>query len=1160
MMDTSFNKLLARQIKRHFGSVDQLPAELWNIFRDINNTYENFEDDSRLLQNSIEISSQELRDAFQKQKQNAEAQKETINKIKEAINALSSVNQSEISKGDEVSSDSSNLFNSLIHLIEERNQAEEALRESQFRMVSLTSTAQDAILMMDPQGLVSYWNIAAERIFGYTSEEAIGKMLHDFIVPVRFHEPHQMAYPDFLLTGLGAAIGKTLDLMAVRKDGKEISVQLSLSSFQLQDGWHAVGILRDITQRRLMETQLKESETLQRSLIENVSVGIVIIDQETRVIEKVNSFAALLIGEPQEQIIGKRCHQFLCMAEEHCCPVCDEGVSLDNSDKVLFRADKTTLPVLKTVKKINIGGREKLLESFVDITIQKEAEEALSNERALFRTIIDLIPDGVYVKDTAGRKILANPKEVQFAGKNSENEILGETDFQLYPDREASRSLHEDQFVLQSGTSIIDADGRLIDRDGKLHWLMISKVPLRDIHGKITGIVGVTHDITERKEAENELKQVSTRLALATRAGGVGVWDLNLVTNTLLWDDQMLALYGMDKGVFDGTYETWLSSVHPDDRLQCDSEIQMALQGIKEFDTEFRVTRSVGSIHNVRALAVVVRDDNGKPLRMIGTNWDITEQKKTESILLLAKQEADIASKAKSEFLANMSHEIRTPLNGVIGFTELLMKTPLNKIQQQYAENANTSGHSLLGIINDILDFSKIEAGKMELDYIKSDIIELAEHSSDIIKYHASQKGIELLLNIQHDIPRFAVLDPIRLKQILVNLLGNAVKFTESGEVELKVTFNKSDATSGEFCFAIRDTGIGISKEQQKQLFKAFTQADSSTTRKFGGTGLGLTISNMLAEKMGSKIGINSDTGKGSTFFFTLTVNYEEGNKIDYSDLTDVGRVLVIDDNFNNRMILEHTFRNWGIGFEGIDNGYQAIKIIENSKPFDVIIVDYHMPGIDGIETIRIIRDKLKLGPDIQPVILLHSSSDDVEIHEECKKLGVRFNLTKPIKQQELLNFLRCIRNQPPEVVPGKKLVPLSLTIGIAQGIAPVILIAEDVALNRLLAKTLIKQMIPNATVLEAKSGKEAFDMAVQVFPDLVFMDVQMPEISGIEATVEIRKFEQDKNTRIPIVALTAGAIKGEKERCMEAGMDDFLTKPVDRDALYKMLEKHLTV
>ena len=429
----------------------------------------------------------------------------------------------------------------------------------------------------------------------------------------------------------------------------------------------------------------------------------------------------------------------------------------------------------------------------------------------------------------------------------------------------------------------------------------------------------------------------------------------------------------------------------------------------------------------------------------------------------------------------------------------------------------NTSGHSLLGIINDILEFSKIEAGKMELDYIKTDIIELAELTSDIIKYHASQKGLELLLNIQPDMPRFAVTDPTRLKQILVNLIGNAVKFTDSGEVELKVTFTKKDEITGEFNFSVRDTGIGINEEQQKNLFKAFTQADSSTTRKFGGTGLGLTISNILAEKMGSKIEIISELGKGSNFFFTLETEYEVGEKLHDGSLTDIHRVLVIDDNDNNRLILEHTFFNWGIEFEGIDNGLSALKLIEKSKPFDVIIVDYHMPYLNGLDTIRMIREQLNLSAEKQPTILLHSSSDDIDIYEECKELGVRFNLTKPVKSQELLHYLKSINSQPIGLIKEPEKSLLGITVSLASDFSPVILVAEDVAINMLLVTTIIKQMIPNVTVLEAKNGKEAFDITISNNPDLILMDVQMPEMSGIEATVEIRKYEHGKGTRIPV-------------------------------------------
>ncbi len=666
-----------------------------------------------------------------------------------------------------------------------------------------------------------------------------------------------------------------------------------------------------------------------------------------------------------------------------------------------------------------------------DITKRKQAEETLHNERALFRTIIDLIPDAVYVKDMAGRKTLANPKEVQLSGKNSEDEIIGQTDFYLYPDSAAKRGFDEDQLVLNSGIPILDIEGSLVDNQNLEHWLLISKVPLRGTNGNITGLVGISREITE--------------------------------------------------------------------------------------------------------------------------------QKNIEIALLKAKQEAEHANKAKSEFLANMSHEIRTPLNGVIGFTDLLHKTPLNRIQQQYVENINSSGLTLLSIINDILDFSKIEAGKMELDFIKTDLIEQVEMASDIIKYHAAQKGLELLLNIPQNLPRFAVVDPIRLKQILVNLLSNAVKFTTMGEVELKVSFTKIDTLTGRFNFAIRDTGIGINLEQQKKLFKAFTQADSSTTRKFGGTGLGLVISSMLADKMGSTIEIFSEPGKGSTFSFTLETQYEQGEKIHPGSLTNINRILVIDDNDNNRMILEHTFNNWGIAFVGIDNGLAALQVIEHSKPFDLIIVDYHMPYFNGMDTIRMIRQQLKLSPEIQPIILLHSSSDDIEIYDECKKLGVRYNITKPVKSEELLHYLINLQQPQPFALKENEVVPGRTAIELENHPSVTILVTEDVPINMILVTTIISQMLPEAIIVEARNGMEAVEKAITCKPDLIFMDVQMPEMGGIEATLAIRNHETEENCRVPIVALTAGVVKGEKENCFRAGMDDFLTKPIMQKALREVLVKFLS-
>ena len=542
---------------------------------------------------------------------------------------------------------------------------------------------------------------------------------------------------------------------------------------------------------------------------------------------------------------------------------------------------------------------------------------------------------------------------------------------------------------------------------------------------------------------------------------------------------------------------------------------------------------------------------------LFSTWTDITDKKKTEEELLKAVEAANAASKAKSEFLANMSHEIRTPLNGVIGFTDLLKATPLSLVQEQYVKNANASGHTLLGIINDILDFSKIEAGMMDLEIKKTDMIALLGHSVDIIKYVAAKKDLEVLLDIDTKMPRFADVDSVRLKQILANLLGNAVKFTEKGEVELKVQYEKINDNEGKIKFAVRDTGIGINKEQQAKLFKAFSQADSSTTRKFGGTGLGLIISEMLASKMGGKIEIDSRLGVGTTFYFDITTTTAQGDVIDMAAMKQIKNCLVIDDNKYNRMILEHMLSNWNIECVSCDNGHTALNALKAKEHFDIIICDYHMPEMDGLETITLIRENLNFSFDKQPIILLHSSSDDAILHKRCDELGIQYRLTKPVKSDELYDYL-CNINEPAKntLVDETKVENevVSVVPNLNSDAFTTILIVEDNEFNMMLAKAIVSRVLPDAKIVEANNGKEAVVMWTLEQPDLVLMDLQMPEMGGVEASILIREKEKELQIYTPIVALTAGALKEEKEKCMEAGMDDFLTKPIEQDKLEQVI------
>lgn len=574
----------------------------------------------------------------------------------------------------------------------------------------------------------------------------------------------------------------------------------------------------------------------------------------------------------------------------------------------------------------------------------------------------------------------------------------------------------------------------------------------------------------------------------------------------------------------------------------------------QEWTGEFCNRKKNGETYWESANISPIFNDQHQITHFIAVKENITARKATERALLEAKEQAEAASKAKSEFLANMSHEIRTPLNGVIGFTDLLINTQLSDTQAEYLKIVHHSAHSLLDIINSILDFSKIEAGKLDIQVEKTDIVQMLSEITDMVSFQVEKKHLELLLNTPPNLPRYIWTDPIRLRQVLVNLLGNAVKFTQQGEIKLQV--DQVDISNSEMRlrFSVSDSGIGIQPENLSKIFDAFEQADASTTRQFGGTGLGLSIANRLLGLMHeSKLQVTSEVGKGSCFFFEASVKFEEGAAVNDQALDHFKQVLLVDDNASNRFILQEILSFKGVPTLLAESGEQAIRTLQNNPSIDLVLMDYQMPFQDGIETIRIIREELHLAADRLPILLLSSAADSEFLTRACEKYQVAQKLTKPIRMNSLLQALTIVK-QPAEInVRANSLPHNSLKLANNEPNQNCqILIVDDNEVNLLLARTIIQQVVPHAQIRQAINGQEAVEACGNLLPDIIFMDIQMPVMNGYEAATTIR--QRYSTSSMPIVALTAGTLSGERERVLEAGMNDYISKPFSQEDITRLL------
>ncbi|HVS35240.1 MAG TPA: response regulator [Gemmataceae bacterium] len=944
-----------------------------------------------------------------------------------------------------------------------------------------------------------------------------------------------------------------------------------------------------------------DSHGLARALFDEAGDALLLFDPQTDRLLDVNPTAERLTGMARAELMRQPATYLFRFGGQggmqRLRQACHETIAFHSQDGFYLRTrqDGVWIPVNITVTRLHVQPRTLALVTARDMREYKRAEEELARERNLLRALMDHLPDHIFVKDTRSRFVTANAATVQTLGAKSLEDILNKTDFDFLPQERAQQFYADEQTVVRTGRPLLNREELLIDAAGRRKWLLTTKAPFRDGNGAVVGLVGMSHDVTERREAEEERAGLLAReqqaraeaeaAMQALRASEEQYRSLAEAIPQIVWTakaDGAVDFYNRRWFEYTGTTleQTggwgWGPVIHPEDLQRVVALWTEALRTAEPFEIETRFRRASDGAyrwHLCRAVPVLERD--GRVVKWFGGCTDIDDQKRAAEAMHQAKEAAETANRAKSEFLANMSHEIRTPMNGIIGMTELALETNLTREQREYLMMVKASADALLAVINDILDFSRIEARKLHLEAVD---FPLRDHLGDMLKalaVRAEERGLELACHIAPDVPEVVVGDPTRLRQVVVNLVGNALKFTERGEVVVEVrrasadyadyAEKKSAESADVLLFSVRDTGIGIPPDKQKLIFDAFSQADASTTRKYGGTGLGLAITTQLVQMMGGRIWVESEVGKGSTFHFTARFGAATGSapRPPAAEPTQLHglRVLVVDDNATNRRILEEVLRNWGLRPTAVDGGQSALAAMEHAacagEPFRLVLLDGHMPEMDGFTLAEHIRRDRERA-DVALVMLTSAGRPDDVVR--CRQLGIDAYLMKPVKQSELFDAVLTAASAVPR--PTSRLEADGSAARDGQATAESgqsaralrVLLAEDHPVNQKLAVRLLEKR--GCSVAVVGDGKEALAALERQPFDLVLMDVQMPDMDGFETAGRIRQGEQASGKRLPILAMTAYAMKGDRERCLAAGMDGYVSKPIQPQELFDAIDR----
>jgi PAS domain S-box-containing protein len=1057
-----------------------------------------------------------------------------------------------------------------VNLSKAYDHLKQTLGELEFQKYALDQ--HSIVSITDAGGKITYANSKFLEISQYSHAELIGQ--DHRILNSGYH-------PSSFFKQMWATIARGEiwhgELRNRSKDGSYFWVESTIVPFMNNQGkpLRYISIRSDITARKEADEKLEVQRAFYERISETLGEGLYVQDARGRCIY-MNSEAENMLGWKREEFIGMRVHDTIhshtssgahLPASE--CPIyllVNEFGQGRLDDQEFVRKDGTFFPVALSSKAAysTSGELENIVIAFQDISDRKKNELYMRLTQERLNLALEGSNLALWDWDIAYDRIFLSSRWAEMVrGVSEETMITVEQLFESVHPSDREKTQMNLAPVLKGTAAYYSAEYRVKIDGGKWMWVSThGKVVERDAQGRALRMTGTNADITERKNAEYSLHKSETRMRTLYESTSDAVMLLNeggffdcnqsalsmfgcatreeFSTKTPADISPMMQPGGADQPA--GIDSIMLSKMHIDIAFHDGSHRfewkHKRMDNGEEFDAEVLLNAMV--LDSQPALQATVRD--------------ISERKKAEEVLMQAKRAAEQAAKTKSDFLANMSHEIRTPMNGIIGMTDLALDTELNKEQQEYLNIVKSSAHSLLHIVNDILDFSKIESGKMDIENIEFSLEQMMRDTMRSLAVRAHQKGLELLLHVATDVPDKLMGDPGRLRQVIVNLVGNAIKFTETGEIEVAVNVLQSIHDGKiRLRFNVRDTGIGIPQDKYKTIFESFSQADTSTTRKYGGTGLGLTISAQLVELMNGHIGVESEVGIGTTFFFELDMPTLSADPL--AEYQQTGRVtgmpvLIADDNATNRKLLQEMLSNWKMRPTVVASGDEALaelqRAAEVGQPYGLAILDVQMPGMDGFT----LAERIRQHPEYVGATVMMLTSEGQRGHAaRCRELGISGYLMKPVSQSELLDAIMTALGEP--LQRDTALITRHSLRETRQKLE--LLLAEDNAVNQLLALRVLEKMGHSVTV--ANNGQEAVNHWQNVKFDAILMDVDMPVMNGYEATQRIRELEKDTGKHIRIVAMTAHAMAGAREECLRQGMDGYLTKPIDTDALWHELD-----